>query len=150
LRTLTHDLRIHGQATELAVASLQEAAVAEYLDDRLGSLLTDSQVAPELAALVHRRTEGNPLFMRSLVDWWIADGRLDDAGEAGIAPSRLAELEAGVPETVRDLIQHQLGQLTAQEQAVLEAASVAGVELTTAALTVALGISEEDVEAVWP
>ena len=153
LRALTHDLRIHGHATELAVASLQEAAVAEYLDDRLGPLLADSQIAPALAALVHRRTEGNPLFMRSLVDWWIADGRFDDADEAGIAPSRLAELEAGVPGTVRDLIEHQLGQLTAQEQAVLEAASVAGVELATAALAVALGMSEEDVEevcAAWP
>ena len=59
LRAVTQELRVRRQGEELALAFLREADVATYLARRFG----EHAFLPELAATVHRRTDGNPLFM---------------------------------------------------------------------------------------
>ena len=59
----------------------------------------------------------------------------------GELAAQVEELAAGVPESLRQMIEKQLGRLTPEEQRVVEAASVVGEEFTTAA--VAAGLDEE-------
>ena len=55
-------------------------------------------------------------------------------------------MAAGMPETLRQLLERQVEQLPAEEQVLLEAASVAGVEFAVAAVAAAVDWSVEDVE----
>jgi hypothetical protein len=52
-------LLLHAQCEERSLAYLAAAAVGEYLDARF----PDHRFPLGLAPLIHRRTEGNPLFM---------------------------------------------------------------------------------------
>ena len=142
LRPLAQELCIRGYGVELPLSFLTEEAAGEYLALRFrGSALPDG-----LARLIHERTDGNPLFMVNLVDSWVAAGLLiEDRGQWTLQTG-LDALAEGVPESLRELIVQQLTRLSAEDQEVLEVASVAGMQFSTA--TVAAGVSdtEEQVE----
>jgi predicted ATPase len=93
---------------------------------------------------VHQRTDGNPLFMVNVVESWLARGALEERdGQWGLrAP--IETLQAGVPESLRQMIEQQLDRLTPREQMVVEAGSVAGMEFSAAA--VAASIDQELVQ----
>jgi DNA-binding winged helix-turn-helix (wHTH) protein/predicted ATPase len=137
-----HDLRLHGHCQEISLAPLTKTEVTEYLRARLAG----APVSDALVQHVHQRTEGNSLFMVTVVDDLVAralvtrspDGwSLDNGG--GPTPD--------VPETLRQLIERQLQRLAATDQKLLEAASVAGVEFAAAAVASALGEAADAVEA---
>jgi DNA-binding winged helix-turn-helix (wHTH) protein len=137
LALLTHELHLHGHSVELQVTSLAEDAIAAYLTARLPGLPRVVQ----LARLVHKHTEGNPLFMVTLVDTWLTHGVLREQDGAWALPARIEELHDRVPDNLRQMIEGQLERLSVAEQRVLEAASVAGVEFAAAA--VAAGLAQE-------
>ena len=62
-------------AVAQALGFLSEAAVVEYLARRF----TGSELPPQLARVIHRSTEGNPLFMVNVVDYLAAQGLLSEA-----------------------------------------------------------------------
>jgi predicted ATPase/DNA-binding winged helix-turn-helix (wHTH) protein len=140
LRAVTQALALHRQCVELPVEGLREAAVAAYLVARWG----DSPVVADLARVLHRRTDGHPLFMVTVADWWAQPGWVAVGVGQGLAPHGLEALAEGVPESLRQLIEHQLEGLSPEEQRLLEAASVAGVEFSAAA--VAAGVEAPVVE----
>ena len=73
LQAAVHELKMHHCCQEVSLTWLTKAAVEEYLTGRFaGTALPDG-----LAHLVHRRTEGNPLFMVHVVDAWQAQGLLE-------------------------------------------------------------------------
>ena len=133
LHALMQELRGHGLCQELALHSLDEKGVEEYLASRFRS----TAVPAGLARLLHRRTEGNPLFLTNVVDHWLPRGLLEKS---------LEELNLDLPDTVRGLLDRQLAMLSPGEQAILEAASVAGREFSVAAVAAALEQTEEEVE----
>lgn len=123
LDDIVRELRSHQQCELLQLEALSEAAVAEYLRRRIGS----DRVPLELAAWVYRRTEGNALFMVTLVEHLLARaGAVDELDRVGI------------PESVRQMIEKQLDALLPDDERLLEAASVAGVEFSAAVLASAL------------
>ena len=64
LKVLKQDLLVHHLCQEIALEPLRESDVAEYLVAESGGAL-----APEgLTQLVHRHTEGNPLFLMAVLD----------------------------------------------------------------------------------
>jgi predicted ATPase len=96
-----------------------------------------------LARTIHRRTDGNPLFMVNVVDQLVAPGTLPAGGEGDSGAALLAAVERSMPENLRQLIEQQLERLKPEERQVLEVASVAGAEF----LAVTAGV-ESTVEAV--
>src|SRR5690606_7365653 len=106
-----------------------------------------------LVARLYERTGGNPLFLVSLVDELVEQGVLREGETAdGTPPLKrrsdaqwMAALDQTIPHGVREMIEGQLDRVTAEEQRMLEAAAVAGVEFSAAAAAGALG---EDVVAV--
>jgi DNA-binding winged helix-turn-helix (wHTH) protein len=75
LRALAQELRIRGYCAELALSSLSDQAISEYLQARFPGL----EDVHQLAAVVHRRTGGNPLFMYHIVEAWCDAGHLSPA-----------------------------------------------------------------------
>ena len=141
LQAVVQELKVHRWADVLALTSLTEAAVAEYLTARFrGSALPTG-----LSPLIHQRTEGNPLFMINVLDAWEAEGWLEEDAGTRSLPMGLEQLAQGVPESLRQMLIQQLERLSLEEQRILEAASVAGVEFSAAA--VAAGLATGVVEA---
>ena len=131
---LVHDLGVRGQCEEIALPRLSAGAVATYLQVRFPA-------APPPADLVEvlvQRTGGNPLFMRNLLDHWLADGTLTEAGGAVTLTRPRETLEAGVPPTLRAHIRDQLERLPDEDAEVLTAASVAGRDFSADTLAAAL------------
>src|SRR5205085_4897321 len=81
LGRLKDDLALRRQCREIPLELLSAADVEQYLAVRL-----DSRVLPRgLAALVHARTDGNPLFMTHVVDLLLAGRNLIRDGETWTA-----------------------------------------------------------------
>ena len=143
LRAVTQELRLHGQGAELALPYLPETGVAAYLAQRFGA----GALPAALARVLHQRTGGNPLFLVAVVDALVQQGQLQE-GPTGWRPG--GDLEAvavGVPASVRHFVEQQFEQLPPDERALLEAASVAGVEFTAAAVAAGLEQAMDSVEA---
>jgi tetratricopeptide (TPR) repeat protein len=139
LRAVTQELRIRRQGEELALAFLREADVAAHLAQRFG----EQVFLPELAATVHRRTDGNPLFMVRVVDELVALGVIAEEQGGWRLVKPLAETAGAVPETLRQLIENQIARLKPEAQRLLEAGSVLGSEFTVA--SVAAGLDTDPV-----
>jgi predicted ATPase/DNA-binding winged helix-turn-helix (wHTH) protein len=135
LQAVVQELKMHQCCEELSLTSLAETAVEEYLTARFpGTALPEG-----LARLVHRRTEGNALFMVNVVDSWEAQGWLEEVDGKQRLRVGLEELAQRVPESLRQMLAQQLERLGMEEQRVLEVASIAGVEFSAAAVAAGLG-----------
>ena len=122
LKALRQDLLVHQLCREIDLKPLAEADVAEYLTTE------SSQVSPPagLAELIHRHTEGNPLFMVAALDHLTQRGLIWQENGSWQLRVLLHEIDLQVPESLRQMIEAQIERLSAEEQRVLESASVAG------------------------
>jgi DNA-binding winged helix-turn-helix (wHTH) protein/predicted ATPase len=135
LRGVKRELQAHRLCHELTLEYLTEETVAQYLAARF----PDRQLPSRLRHTIYRRTDGNPLFMVNLVEY-LVDHKLI-AEEQGLWKLcvECSEVEHGVPSSVKELIEKQIERLTADERAVLEAASATGMEFSTVAIAAGLG-----------
>ena len=101
----------------------------------------------ELAGALHRHTDGHPLFNVSVADDLVRQGRLREVGGRWEVRPQGAGVDLGVPQNLRQMIEQQFEQLSAEDQQVLEAASVAGGEFSAAVVSAGLGMAVEAVEA---
>jgi predicted ATPase len=137
LRTVIPDLQQHGAVTEIPLPGLSIEAVAAYLAARF----PHQQFPGALAAWLHQRTDGNPLFLITLLQTLIEQGMLHEHEGCWTVQAELAMFAGEVPESLRQVLDQQITRLAPALQRVLEVASVAGVEF--AAATVAAGLKAE-------
>lgn len=142
LKSVKRELQAHRLCHELPLEYLTEEAVAQYLNVRL----TSQQVPSRWRQEIYRRTEGNPLFMVSLVEYLIHRNVIVEEHGTWTLNVDLSEMEHGVPSSVKELIEKQIERLTADEHAVLEAASATGMEFSTVAIAAGLDMPIEWVE----
>src|SRR5262249_29456025 len=143
LNAVKRELLAKQQCEELPLEYLTEEAVGEYLSVRF----PDNRFPAELAALIHERTEGNPLFMVNAVDYLVAEGLIGKRGENWELVVEIENVEVGVPDSIRQMIEKQIDHLGAEEQRTLATASVAGAEFSTLAIVSGLGEDRAAVEA---
>jgi DNA-binding winged helix-turn-helix (wHTH) protein/predicted ATPase len=143
LRPVAQELLSHWRACEVPLAGLSPTAVEQYLDARFPQHAFPSRFAP----LLHRLTEGNPLFLVDLVEHLIAQELLSHAEERWTLRVPPGALAARVPENSRRLVEKQMARLAPETQPFLEAASIAGAEFAAEAVASALETSAEDIEA---
>ena len=136
LHAIKQALQLRGHCVELSLACLTEVAVSEYLEKRFSGNSGAPLSVPALARLVHRRTDGHPLFMVNVADF-VAAQEFSVPQEA---------VEWSIPESVRQMIELQIERLGSEDRRLLEVASVAGVEFSAA--SVAAGLGTEDIDAV--
>jgi DNA-binding winged helix-turn-helix (wHTH) protein/tetratricopeptide (TPR) repeat protein len=141
LKALKQELQVHRQCEELALEYLSEGAITDYLAERFPA----NQFPAGLARVIHRRTEGNPLFMVNVVDFFSAQGFIvrSDEWKLGV---RLEELDVGMPDNIRQMIEKHIERMSREDQQVLEAASICGMKFSALAVASALGTDVIDVE----
>jgi hypothetical protein len=122
------DLSTSGQGRELALGPLHAPDVEQWLERRFPG----NDFAERLAPLLHARTEGVPLFVRSLFE--LLAGRRDIESRSGgfrlACPLESLDLEPS--KDVKDLVRAHLATLPAAERELLSAASVLGKEFSSA------------------
>jgi DNA-binding winged helix-turn-helix (wHTH) protein/predicted ATPase len=142
LYPITRDLLVHGQGAEVVLEGLSRPAVATYLTQRFGT----AELATALGAVLYQRTQGNPLFLGTMVADLVQRGVLREGLAGWECTATLDTATVGVPETLRHLIEQQFERLTPTEQTLIEAASVAGVDFTAAAVAASIDMPAEDVD----
>jgi predicted ATPase len=142
LRGVAQDLKARGQCEELCVAPVTEEVVLEYISERFGGV----SVPVGLAAILSRRTGGNPLFLVNLVQYLVDRGVLQREGKQLHVREDLVAVANSVPDSLRQLIEKQLERLPDNTQRLLEVASVVGVEFSAAAVAAGLQHEVEDIE----
>ncbi|MBV9960598.1 MAG: AAA family ATPase, partial [Acidobacteria bacterium] len=143
LKAVKQELLAKHQCEELPLEYLSEEAVSHYLSVRFPG----NRFPAALAGLIHERTEGNPLFMVNVVDYLVAEGLIVRDEERWELTVKIEEVEVGVPDSIKQMIEKQVDHLNAGEQRTLEAASVAGADFSTLALVAALEEERAPVEA---
>lgn len=145
LKALKQDLLIHHQCQEITLAPLSVAHVAEYLSAEFpGGALPEG-----FAELIHRHSEGNPLFMIALLDHMIERGKISSENGKWQLRVPLKEIDLSVPETLRHMIEAQIDDLTNEEQRALEVASVAGALFSANVVARATKVDAELVEELF-
>ncbi|MGH9839341.1 MAG: AAA family ATPase [Blastocatellia bacterium] len=134
LRSVKQDLQVRRQCEELSLEDLSQSAVGEYFAARF----PQNDFPAELPRLIHERTEGNPLFMVNAVDYLQAAGMIARTDACWRLQAEFAALQLDVPESIRQMIEKQIGHLGPEEQRLLEAASVAGTEFPAAMVALIL------------
>ena len=142
LKTVKQELVASRQCEELPLEYLTKEAVQQHLALRFPV----NRFPAELAALIHERTEGNPLFMVSTIDHLIAERLIEPHDEGWQLTATLDTVKVGVPDSIRQLIETQVDRLDVRDQRILEAASVAGTEFLVVAVSAALDDDLADVE----
>jgi DNA-binding winged helix-turn-helix (wHTH) protein len=138
LKGLKHDLLVHRLCQEIALEPLAEAHVAAYLAAQSGEV----NLPPGLTELIYRQSEGNPLFMVTVID------HLQDRGLIAIENGSwricvsLESIDLDAPESLRQTIELQIERLSVVEQRVLEVMSV----LSKFPLSVTVGCEVTSIE----
>jgi DNA-binding winged helix-turn-helix (wHTH) protein len=143
LQAVHRDLALHGLCADLQLEGLAEAAVREYLGARFHA----GQVPSRLARRLYRHTDGHPLFMVQTVEEWLQQGwvaKVDGQWTVTAAP---AQMESGVAESLRQMIEAQLDSYSPEDQHLLAAASVEGTEFSAAAVAAGVQAAAAEVES---
>jgi DNA-binding winged helix-turn-helix (wHTH) protein len=143
LRRVAAQLLGRGQCWELALELFTPAEVEAYLTQRLAG----SPVGKVIGPVLHRRTEGNALFVKHFVDALLQRGLLAAAAgqwELQTEPAALAEF---LPDHIEPLLVEQLEGVIREGQQLLAVASVVGRSFTAGEVAAVLKQPLEAVEA---
>src|SRR6185369_14710009 len=135
IRRLHQDLEIHERCNELRLDRLSRIEVERYLALRFA----DDALASILSGPVFERTQGQPLFMASLLKYFIDHRVIVETDGGWHLSSEAAIAQEGVPNDLVKMISYQVARLTEHERRLLDIASVVGGEFSAA--LVAAGLS---------
>ncbi|HTR37560.1 MAG TPA: AAA family ATPase [Bryobacteraceae bacterium] len=139
LKAVKQDLLLHQLCRKLALEPLREEEISAYL----AGASPDATVPDGLAALLHRRSEGNPLYMVAALDHMSQRGFISRENGSWRLNVPIEEIDLEVPESLRQMIELQIEQLSKEELRALEAASVTGTVFSAA---LSAGAANMDVE----
>jgi DNA-binding winged helix-turn-helix (wHTH) protein/tetratricopeptide (TPR) repeat protein len=134
LKGVKQELQWRRLCEELPLEYLSQEAIGAYFTRRF----PQHGFPTAFTALLHERTEGNPFFMVNAVDYLQAESVIAERDGQWRLTVELAELEVGVPESIRQMIEKQIERLDRGQQRLLEVAAVAGAEFNAAAIAVGL------------
>jgi predicted ATPase len=145
LRILKQDLAMRRQCAEITLEPLGKPVVSELV----AAALAQTAVPAGLGDFVHRHSEGNPLFVLALVKHLIAQQLLvrKDSGSGPLweLSAPVNSLEPAVPDELAQMIELEVQALSAQDQRLLEAASLFTVAFPAWGVAAAL---DEDAAAI--
>jgi predicted ATPase len=136
------DLQGRGVCREIALPFLSR----DDFDRYLALAFAGHQFPDDFAAVLHARTEGNPLFMVDLLcDLRDRGVIVQDHGSWALVRA-VPDLQRELPESVRAMIRRKVDQLSSADRHLLMAASVQGPEFDSAVVARLLGRGAADVE----
>jgi DNA-binding winged helix-turn-helix (wHTH) protein/tetratricopeptide (TPR) repeat protein len=140
LKAVKQGLVSRGAAVEILLGYLTASAVQAYV-----SQLVPGDTA-QIAATIHRRSQGHPLFMVRLVESLVLPATDGLSGGAAAEVDAADAVSGEPPNSVRELIEAQLSQLDPRQRATLDAASVVGLEFTATSVAAGLLCVPEEAE----
>ncbi|HSE21271.1 MAG TPA: AAA family ATPase [Pyrinomonadaceae bacterium] len=141
LRSLKLELCIHSYACEVALEYLDISAVNSFLSHRFCS-----SIAAQLAPDIHRKTNGNPLFIVALVEHLTDQKMIVQRNDDWVLEGTAEQFITVVPNSLKGVIQKHIEQLSAEEVELLTVASVIGQSFSTAVLANALNANWTKIE----
>jgi predicted ATPase/DNA-binding winged helix-turn-helix (wHTH) protein len=142
LQALKQDLLVHRLCHEFALAPLTEAQVGQYLALRSSG----ASVPQGLSALLHRHSEGNPLFMVAALDHMTKRAVICRENGSWQLQVPLAQIDLAVPDDLRRMIEAQIERLSPEEQRVLELASIAGASFSATVINLEADVDPQRFE----
>jgi serine/threonine protein kinase/tetratricopeptide (TPR) repeat protein len=142
LKSYKAEMQTHRLCEEVALGSLGREHIAEYLN----TMFTPNDFPPELAVLIHDKTEGHPLFATNLLQYMGERGDIARSNAHWSLVRPLAEMDLEAPESVRSMIGKKVDALEDEERRTLQYASVEGTEFHSIIVAGLLGIDEVDLE----
>ncbi|HEV2802795.1 MAG TPA: protein kinase [Pyrinomonadaceae bacterium] len=127
---------------EIALASLNEAHIAKYLDAHFAP----NDFPAEFAAFVESKTEGHPLFATGLVQFLVERGEIAKIDNCWSLVRPLSEMDVEAPESVRSMIRKKIETLGEEDRRTLQYASVAGDEFLSTVVAELLGADDLETE----
>jgi Tfp pilus assembly protein PilF len=149
IEVVKHPLRqaLRGLSSSSSVSA--EIAPSPFSKDEVGAFLErelGAQVAEDVIAFVHARTEGNPLFVLNLLRHLNGIGAIRVEEGRAVAARPLETLSGEVPEGIVGVIVSRLESLDELDRRILQMASVQGESFDSAAVAASLGADELEVE----
>src|ERR1700722_3124663 len=129
LKRITQELLGHRLSVEIPLQRLQYSDVAQCVR----GLETGDPAEDDSAALIYKRSDGNPLFMTGFLNHLVARGmakRERGVWQLLVSASRL---DIAMPDDIRQMLDIRIERLSEEEQRALEAASVLGTSFEVAA-----------------
>jgi DNA-binding winged helix-turn-helix (wHTH) protein/tetratricopeptide (TPR) repeat protein len=122
LKALKQDLLVHNLCHEIAIECLEEPDVADYLTKTFAS----ESIPSGFSNMIHHNSGGNPLFMIAIVQDMLNKGLIThDRGKLTLT-APIQEVYPGIPETLQQMLEIQLEQLSPEDRRMLQIGSVAG------------------------
>jgi len=144
LRQMTHDLALHKFSTEIELAPLSVTAITEILSGGTG----DEANSSEFGQFIKKRTGGNPLFMRVVLEHLLQRGDVERTGLGWRSLAPLSKLASEAPPTLGRAIETELERMTDIQRRVLDVACVVGDPFDSASAASAAEMDEPSFEAV--
>jgi len=142
LKSIKHELQVHNHCNELVLAPFSLPLIDRYVRERF----PEHVFPPTFVTLLHKRTGGNPLFLANILDHLVKCKSIVQYAQSWRLTSTLEHIETETPQSLQQIIAAQIDRLTVEEKRVLEAASVAGMDFSAAAVAAGLGVEAVDVE----
>ena len=128
--------------SRISLSGLEDDEVVSFLEAAAGQTLDETAV--ELAHALYRETDGNPFFVAEVLRHLVETRSIvqDDTGR-WIPAQELSQ--AGLPESVRQVIGSRVARLGDEAMRVLSAAAVLGQEFDVGLLSTVVGSGEDPV-----
>ncbi len=136
LKQTKQELLLHGQCQELRLECLTESAVEAFLTQRFIANTETAASLHAVAEVVHQRTEGNPLFMVNLVEYFVEQHLLLQEDHEWTVKAH--EARTTTPTGLREFIEVRVEQLDPEDRHLLTIASIAGIEFNAATIEACL------------
>jgi class 3 adenylate cyclase/tetratricopeptide (TPR) repeat protein len=136
LATLTREQSV----SRVPLSGLGDDEVVSFVEAASGQAL--DEVGMDLAHLLYRETDGNPFFVTEVLRHLVETRAIVQNDTGRWIPARQL-LDAGFPESVRQVIGSRVGRLGSDAARVLSAASVIGQEFEVDLLCGMLALDEE-------
>jgi len=136
------EMHARGVCEEIALQVLGAQDVAAYLDAHFAP----NEFPVELASVIHRKSEGHPLFTVGAIQILAERGDIARTNGAWKLKQPLAQLELDVPVSVRSMIEKKVGLLSDTQRQALQYASIEGEVFTSTVLAALLEADELDLE----
>ena len=144
LKEMKQDLLVHRLCHEISLEPLTESQVECFLTAEF----PDTDLPHALAGIIHRRSDGNPMFMAALADQIRQAGlfaSVEGRWTLSVPPERF---DPGVPQTLQQLLEIRIESLGREERSLLAAGSVAGHRFTAWACGAMLGRAGDEIEPI--
>jgi DNA-binding winged helix-turn-helix (wHTH) protein len=143
ISNVSGELVAHRQASSIVLDVLGVDAIEAYLSRRFPG----HRFPVDFAPTVHRSTGGNALFVTTLIDELASKRLLLERDGQWQLSTRIEDVAARRPDSIRRLLDTQIDRLPALEQRIVETAAVAGASFTAGVVAHSLDADVDGVDS---